>query len=104
MTKEIMKNNQAAQSRYVLSDADKSFLTAVRRDDEKFAYVLALVCIKNSRIQPLIAREVYIFYSKSQADALYNTAQQMAQLTKQAAPSWFKQFEESIKHFNENER
>jgi len=91
-----------------LNDADKVYLACVRRDDELFSYVLALVCERqeNTRMFNLYPQtEVLTFNTRTGADAFYGTVQQLSRVQRTGSLSaLFDMHLQQIKDFNDKAR
>lgn len=102
------KNIKPAQPIVVLNDADKVYLAAMRRDDARFAYVLALVSNRqnNSQFYDMVPQtQVYTFQTRPQADAFYGTVQQVSQMQRAGKfHGFFDAMSDEIKSFNEKTR
>ena len=91
-----------------LNDADKVYLACARRNDARFAYVLALVCNRqgNSRFFELLPRtEVMTFDSNAAADAYCGAIQQVSKIQRAGQmANLFSALDKEIKAFNQQTR
>lgn len=91
-----------------LNDMDKVYLACARRNDARFAYVLALVCTRqeNTRFYNMFPQtEVLTFESPSQADAYYGTVQQISKIQQAGlVGNLFSAMDDQIKAFNQKSR
>ncbi len=102
------QKQKTLQPTVVLSGEDKVFLAAVRSDDTKFAYVLALVCerLPNSNMFSMNpVQMVYAFKDRDSADVFHGAVQQMSKMQQSGNfRRLFDCFNNDIKAFNEKVR